>query len=95
MAMPIYEYRCENNHTFDLFQPVGAPPPACPTCGRPSRKVYNSVGLIFKGPGFHTTDYRRSSSGGTSGDGKDGKQEAGAKASSGEAGGKPAETAKS
>jgi putative FmdB family regulatory protein len=58
--MPIYEYRCiAHGHQFDLHQPVGAEPPSCPICGSPTRKVYSSVGLIFKGPGFHVTDYRR------------------------------------
>jgi len=63
--MPVYEYRClANNHQFDLFQPVGAAPPSCPRCGSASRKVYRSVGLIFKGTGFHVTDYRRPASAG-------------------------------
>lgn len=61
--MPTYEYRCTHcQHTFERFQAVGDPAPACPRCGHPSRKVYASVGLIFKGSGFHTTDYRRSAS---------------------------------
>ena len=58
--MPIYEYRCTTHgHQFDISQPVGAPPPLCPTCGSATRKVYTSVGLIFRGPGFYVTDYRR------------------------------------
>jgi len=58
--MPIYEYRCTQcHHTFECYQPVGEAAPNCPQCGSPSKKVYNSVGLIFKGSGFHTTDYRK------------------------------------
>ena len=58
--MPVYEYRCTKcHHEFDESQHVGAPAPACPRCGRPTRRVYSSVGLIFKGSGFHTTDYRK------------------------------------
>ncbi len=58
--MPLYEYRCiANDHQFDITQPVGDPPPACPVCGGATRKVYSSVGLVFKGSGFHVTDYRR------------------------------------
>ncbi|HEV8338143.1 MAG TPA: zinc ribbon domain-containing protein [bacterium] len=58
--MPVYEYQCvENGHRFELYQPVGTDPPACPVCGSASRKVYSSVGLIFKGSGFHVTDYPR------------------------------------
>jgi putative FmdB family regulatory protein len=58
--MPIYEYRCTQcHHTFERHLSVGAPAPACPKCGSQSKKVYASVGLIFKGSGFHTTDYRK------------------------------------
>lgn len=59
--MPIYEYRCTRcQHDFESFHPVGELPPVCPQCGGDARKVYSSVGLIFKGSGFHTTDYRKS-----------------------------------
>ncbi len=69
--MLLYEYRCKaNGHQFDVFQPVGAAAPPCPICGSETRKVYASVGLVFKGPGFHTTDYRRPASGNGQGDGK-------------------------
>ena len=58
--MPLYEYRCTQcHHDFEQQQPVGSPAPGCPRCGSPSRKVYSSVGLIFKGSGFHTTEYRK------------------------------------
>lgn len=58
--MPVYEYQCvENGHRFDLHQPVGGEAPPCPVCGSATRKVYTSVGLIFKGSGFHVNDYRR------------------------------------
>jgi putative FmdB family regulatory protein len=60
--MPLYEYRCTHcQHEFELQQPVGAAAPPCPRCGGRSRKVFSSVGLIFKGSGFHTTDYRKAS----------------------------------
>jgi putative FmdB family regulatory protein len=58
--MPVYEYRCTQClHRFELYQAVGEAAPECPQCGSPSRKVFTSVGLIFKGSGFHTTDYRK------------------------------------
>ncbi|MGH7427629.1 MAG: FmdB family zinc ribbon protein [Candidatus Methylomirabilaceae bacterium] len=58
--MPTYEYRCTQcEHVFDCLQRVGDPAPACPKCGSPTRKVFSSVGLIFKGKGFHSTDYRK------------------------------------
>jgi putative FmdB family regulatory protein len=62
--MPVYEYRCTKcDHTFERYQAVGEAAPECPTCGSPSRKVFTSVGLIFKGSGFHTTDYRKTAGG--------------------------------
>ena len=58
--MPTYEYRCTKcNHDFEQYQRVGDRAPKCPRCGSPSRKVYSSVGLIFKGSGFYTTDHRK------------------------------------
>jgi putative FmdB family regulatory protein len=62
--MPVYEYRCTKcKHLFERYQAVGEAVPECPKCGSPTRKVYASVGLIFKGTGFHTTDYRKGGSG--------------------------------
>lgn len=62
--MPLYEYRCANcNHVFERSHEVGGAPGPCPVCGGPARRIFTSVGLIFKGSGFHSTDYRRSSSG--------------------------------
>lgn len=58
--MPLYEYRCTQcDHHFELHHQVGAPAGPCPVCGGPVRRIFTSVGLIFKGSGFHTTDYRR------------------------------------
>lgn len=58
--MPLYEYRCSNcNHVFEVHHDVGASPGPCPVCGGTPRRIFTSVGLIFKGSGFHTTDYRK------------------------------------
>jgi putative FmdB family regulatory protein len=74
--MPTYEYRCTQcQHLFERYQAVGEPPPECPRCGSPSRKVYASVGLVFKGSGFHTTDYRKPAPG--NGEAAPGKADAG------------------
>lgn len=60
--MPVYEYRCTQcQHLFERYLAVGEAAPECPQCGQPSRKVFASVGLIFKGSGFHSTDYRKRS----------------------------------
>ncbi|MDQ7820130.1 MAG: zinc ribbon domain-containing protein [Armatimonadota bacterium] len=60
--MPLYEYRCAHcNHHFEVYHAVGETPGPCPLCGGPARRVFSSVGLIFKGSGFHATDYRKPS----------------------------------
>ena len=59
--MPLYVYRCTRcDHLFEVYHAVGGTPGPCPVCGGPARRVFTSVGLIFKGSGFHTTDYRKS-----------------------------------
>ena len=59
--MPIYEYRCPNNHVFELFQRMSdAPPERCEVCGEgPVERVLYPVAVHFKGSGFYTTDYGR------------------------------------
>jgi putative FmdB family regulatory protein len=61
--MPIYEYRCPNGHTFELFQRMTDPPPgACEICGAaPVSKVLYPAAIHFKGSGFYSTDYGRGS----------------------------------
>ncbi|MDP9457909.1 MAG: FmdB family transcriptional regulator [Actinobacteria bacterium] len=56
--MPIYEYKCENGHVFDIMQKMSeAPLTECVECGAPVRKVLQPVGISFKGSGFYSTDY--------------------------------------
>jgi putative FmdB family regulatory protein len=59
--MPIYEYRCPNGHTFELFQRMTDPAPAeCQICGAaPVEKVLYPAAIHFKGSGFYSTDYGR------------------------------------
>ena len=61
--MPIYEYRCPNGHTFEVFQRMSdAPVSVCETCGAgPVEKVLFPVAVHFKGSGFYATDYGRGS----------------------------------
>ena len=61
--MPIYEYRCPNGHTFEVFQRMSDPPvQSCETCGEgPVEKVLFPVAVHFKGSGFYSTDYGRGS----------------------------------
>jgi putative FmdB family regulatory protein len=57
--VPIYEYRCPNGHTFELFQKMSdAPADTCVTCGEgPVEKLLFPVAVHFKGSGFYSTDY--------------------------------------
>ena len=58
--MPIYEYRCDNGHTFDVLQKFADDPlDECEVCGAPARRVLHPVAIHFKGSGFYTTDYGR------------------------------------
>ena len=56
--MPIYEYRCENGHLFEVMQSMSEDPlTECTECGAPVQKVLHSPAIHFKGSGFHNTDY--------------------------------------
>ena len=56
--MPIYEYRCENGHTFEVMQRMTDDPvAACQTCEAPVQRVFHPVAVHFKGSGFYNTDY--------------------------------------
>lgn len=58
--MPIYEYKCENGHVFDILQKMSEDPlTECVECGAPVRKVLQPVGISFKGSGFYSTDYNK------------------------------------
>ncbi|WP_322506586.1 FmdB family zinc ribbon protein [Anaerolinea sp.] len=66
--MPVYTYRCEScGLQFDHTQRFSDPPlTECPECGEPVRKVYQPVGIVFKGSGFYATDHRSPSGNGKS-----------------------------
>jgi putative FmdB family regulatory protein len=56
--MPIYEYRCENGHLFEVMQKISDDPvTTCPECGAPVQRVFHPVAVHFKGSGFYNTDY--------------------------------------
>jgi putative FmdB family regulatory protein len=58
--MPIYEYKCPKCGIVEAVQKVTDEPlRTCPKCGEPLKKVIShGVGIVFKGPGFYTTDNR-------------------------------------
>jgi putative FmdB family regulatory protein len=56
--MPIYEYRCDNGHTFEVMQKMtDEPVSVCGTCEAPVQRVFHPVAVHFKGKGFYNTDY--------------------------------------
>ena len=58
--MPIYEYRCENDHRFELIQKfTDDAVSVCEVCGAPAQRVLHPVAIHFKGSGFYSTDYGR------------------------------------
>ena len=62
--MPTYEYECTKcGHLFETVQSIKAEPlKKCPKCkGRVKRVLGLGGGLLFKGSGFYTTDYRSES----------------------------------
>jgi len=62
--MPIYEYRCENGHTFEVMQKMTDPPvETCPEDGTPVQRVFHPVAVHFKGSGFYNTDYGKKKTG--------------------------------
>jgi putative FmdB family regulatory protein len=56
--MPIYEYRCEKGHNFEVMQRMSDDPVlTCETCEAPVQRVFRPVAVHFKGSGFYNTDY--------------------------------------
>ena len=56
--MPIYEYRCERGHTFEVMQRMSEDPvTSCASCDASVQRVFHPVAVHFKGSGFYTTDY--------------------------------------
>ena len=62
--MPTYQYACtECGHAFEQFQSFTDDAlTVCPECDGRLRKVFNAVGVVFKGSGFYRTDSRAASS---------------------------------
>jgi putative FmdB family regulatory protein len=56
--MPIYEYRCDNGHVFEVTQRMTDDAVSvCETCQAPVQRVFHPVAVHFKGSGFYSTDY--------------------------------------
>lgn len=64
--MPIYSYKCEKcGKIFDEFKKLdennGSSNTKCIYCGSNALRLFSSVGIIFKGSGFYSTDYKSKS----------------------------------
>tara|TARA_B100000749_G_C18375973_1_gene443815 strand:+ start:271 stop:603 length:333 start_codon:yes stop_codon:yes gene_type:complete len=61
--LPLYDYECLScGHIFELRQSFNDEPTGtCPVCDGDARRKFHAVPVIYKGSGFYTTDYARSS----------------------------------
>ena len=69
--MPLYEYECPKDGTFEKIQKFSDKPlTKCPTCGGPVERLLSAPAIQFKGTGWYITDYaRKGDSGGAKKDG--------------------------
>jgi putative FmdB family regulatory protein len=66
--VPIYEYKCDNGHVFDVIQRMSDDAlTECQECGAPAVRVLHPVAVHFKGSGFYNTDYGKKKKGGVNG----------------------------
>ena len=87
--MPIYEYKCENGHVFDVIQKMSDEAlTECQECGAPAERVLHPVAIHFKGSGFHNTDYGKKKSGASS----EGSKESKGSSDSGSSDSKPSDS---
>ncbi|MDH4139605.1 MAG: FmdB family transcriptional regulator [Coriobacteriia bacterium] len=58
--MPAYDYRCtECEQVFEVRHAAGEQLSVdCPSCSARAKRVFSPFGVVFKGSGFHNTDYR-------------------------------------
>jgi putative FmdB family regulatory protein len=74
--MPIYEYKCEKGHVFDVIQRMTDDAlTECQECGAPAVRVLHPVAVHFKGSGFYNTDYGKKKKGGANGSGSESSSE--------------------
>lgn len=73
--MPIYEYKCDNGHVFEVIQKMSDEPlRECQECGAPASRVLTPPAIHFKGSGFHNTDYGTKRGGGNGGSSEGGEK---------------------
>ncbi len=90
--MPIYEYKCENGHVFDVIQRMTDEAlTECQECGAPAVRVLHSPAVHFKGSGFYNTDYGKKKGGGN-GASVEGGKESKSESDSGSSDSKPSDS---
>ena len=95
--MPTYQYACTSDECGLRFERVQAftdePITACPDCDQRVRKVYGSVGVVFKGSGFYRNDSRNTKAeSGTNGSSSDSASSSSSSDGAGKTNGAPAST---
>lgn len=62
--MPLYDYKCSKcGHIFEIQQRITEEPlKFCPECKGAIKRLISAAGIVFKGSGFHVTDYARGKS---------------------------------
>jgi putative FmdB family regulatory protein len=81
--VPIYEYKCDNGHVFDVMQKMADEPLSeCVECGAPAHRVLTAPAVHFKGSGFYNTDYGKRKGGGSNGSSGEGSSESKSSSSS-------------
>ena len=90
--MPIYGYRCGNcGHEFEVLQKMSdAPLKTCPKCSGQLAKMVYAAGIVYKGSGYYSTDYKAAGSRGSETASSNGESKTG---SEGAGEGKPAKQA--
>ncbi len=70
--MPAYDYRCTDcDIVFEVTRKAGSTDTeSCPECAGTTKRVFSPVGVVFKGSGFHNTDYKKSTKETASGEAK-------------------------
>jgi putative FmdB family regulatory protein len=86
-SVPIYEYKCENGHVFDVMQKMADEPlTSCVECGAACARVLTAPAVHFKGSGFYNTDYGKRKGGGNGGGSEGGGGEGGGESKSSDSG---------
>lgn len=87
--MPTYQYSCTDcGHFFEAVQSFADDSlTVCPVCEGRLRKVFNAVGVVFKGSGFYRNDSRAASGAGSTGEGGGATKDGGSSSPSKDSGG--------